>query len=194
MATEQLAPIPLPQAPSSDQDLRGLSRWARVMQRSADLGFARIVRALNAGFELSGSWSPGISGDDVSGSATYAHRRGRWTLIGQEVSAWGDVEVSLFSILPEGNLRIHGLPFAHSTETPESVGVVVPRSGIFLSTDYTQLTAVVHTNSQTVRFLEWGSGQEAQLVQGSSLDPDFPVRLEVFLRYRKQADVVVDPA
>jgi hypothetical protein len=188
MANEQLAPITMPRAPSASNDVAALARWARDLQSALAFGLQRIVTALNSGAELSGEWVPGVSGDGSSGTASYAHRRGRWSLLGQEVTMWGDVQVNSFSSFPAGNLRIHNLPFLHDTATPETVGVLVPRSGLTLTSGYTQVAAVLQTNSQIIRFLEFGSGQTAQLVQATALS--LPLRLEVFLHYRKRSDAV----
>jgi hypothetical protein len=120
------------------------------------------------------------------------HRRGRYTLHGQDVELWGDVQVTSWDTAPTGNLRVHGLPFESHADTPEAVGVLLPRAGLTLSADMTQVVAVLHVNSENLRFYEWGSGESGTIIDAAAVSP--PVRLEFWLRYRKKEDEVIDPA
>ena len=188
MANERL---PAPSLPKPPNTAPPLVPWARDITRVLATSLQRIVTNLNEAVPLSGTWSPGVSADTAAGTATYTHRRGRWTLNGQEVSIWGDVLISAWTGSPSGNLRIHGLPFVHTSDTPETVGVALPRSGLALTPNYTQIVAVLQTNSQNLRFHEWGSGQSSLLIQASAVS--LPFRIEFHVRYRKRFDAVATP-
>lgn len=190
MANEQIPVTPLPKAPSGNTDLAGLSRWARDVQRVGSFTLQRIISRLNSGAELSGSWEPGISADTVAGTASYTTRAGRWTLSGQEVTLWGEVELTNWTGSPSGNLRIHNVPFIHIDEEPGAVVNVLIHDGITLTADYHTVTGYIGTNSQLIKFYEWGSTQTAQLIQASAASTT--THLEVFARYRKRFDDVAE--
>lgn len=177
--------VQLPRPPTS---LAGVVPWAGNVVRVLGLSLRDIIYAVNQSAPQTGTWSPGISADGTAGTATYDHRYGRYTLQGQEVSVWGDVEITNWTGSPAGNFRVHGLPFIHENGNPETVCVVSAHSGINLSTGYTQVVGVIQTNSQNVRFYEVGDNVTAQLVQASQVAT--AARVKLFARYRKRHDAV----
>lgn len=181
--------LPSPILPRPPFNLPAVVDWSKQTVAALYQYLQQITQQLNEAAPIIGTWQPGISADSAAGTATYSARDGRWTLIDDDVTIWGDVRATTWSGSPNGNLRVHGLPFISATSLPHSALVAIFHEGVNWSAGYTQIVGNIQGNSQNVRFYEVGDNVSSQLVQASAVTP--PVRIQIFGTYRRQFDAPV---
>ena len=69
-----------------------------------------------------GTWTPSFEGSSTAGTGVYSHQKGRYTKVGNIVTAWFLCETSSFSSAPSGALYIKGLPFSSSSTDGWAMG------------------------------------------------------------------------
>ena len=107
-----------------------------------------------------GSWTPAFAGTGVAGTFTYSTQVGRYYRWGNKVDAWCRIVTSGVTTSPTVNLTVGGLPFTASTESSFFFAADIGAAGGFtLDSGYTQLGAVLGTDSRTIYIQEIGSGK-----------------------------------
>lgn len=119
-----------------------------------------IVSATTPAFPATGTWTPVLFGSGTAGSNTYATQTGKYSVVGNQVTAYFNISLSAASGMV-GSARISGLPFSAIT-TIGFAGSLTLIGGITFTTNYVGILPVISQAfgaTNIIAFEQWGTAQ-----------------------------------
>jgi hypothetical protein len=111
-----------------------------------------------------------LAGASTPGVQTYAGNTMTWRTIGDVCFFNVYINLSAKDPATAGAIRLTGLPFPHRNANAQITSVTVAYiSGITMSVNYTQLSAIIQPGNNYVQLVEGGSGQAVQFLTAAGI-------------------------
>jgi len=111
-----------------------------------------------------------LAGSSTAGTQTYSNNTMTWRTIGDVCFFNVYIALSAKDAATAGNIQLTGLPFAHRSANAQVTSVTVAYiSGITMSANYTQLSAIIQPGNNYVQLVEGGSGQTVQFLTAAGI-------------------------
>lgn len=118
---------------------------------------------------LSDEFEPSIGGSTSDGSLTYTTQYGKYSRIGDVVSAWLRIHINTITTAPEGNLLIKGLPLPSANEADLRILGPVYLNGVNWGTGNTQAIAYLGNNATGFLLFGMQNNDGAYIIKGADI-------------------------
>ena len=111
-----------------------------------------------------------LAGSGVAGTQTYTNNTMTWRTIGDVCFFNVYIALSAKDAATAGNVLLTGLPFPARSANSQITSVTVAYiSGITMSVNYTQLSAIIQPGNNYIQLLEGGSAQSVQFLTAAGI-------------------------
>lgn len=129
-----------------------------------------------------GSWTPAMVGATTAGTFTYGTQNGRYTKVGNLVTAWGYMTTSAVSVNAAGALTITGLPSVASSLGSFASVAIGEVSGITLGSGLTQVVGYLPPGGSAIVLHKAGSAAASVALAGADLSSSWGIMFSLTYR------------